>query len=164
MFWVVRDVPQHSGQAQTERHPWLIFHSRNVMLSMVALLCAMTGVFVLSAMVPNYLIDYLRLTTSQMGFVTSAIGFGGFFGQFAVPGLSDMFGRRIMAVSSFTAAALLIVVLARTGANSTILFGLLFVISFFCLGIIALLTGPVATESAPAGLIFIGHWRCGWFG
>jgi predicted MFS family arabinose efflux permease len=154
MFWVIRDLPQHTAQAQTERHPWVkIFHSRNVVLSMAALLCAMTGVFVLSAMVPNYLVDYLHLTTSQMGFVTSAIGFGGFVGQFAVPGLSDVFGRRIMAILSFTAAALLIVVLARTGSNSTVLFGLLFVISFFCLGIIALLTGPVATESAPAGLV-----------
>lgn len=154
MFWVIRDLPHYTAQAQTERHPWVkIFHSRNVVLSMAALLCAMTGVFVLSAMVPNYLVDYLHLTTSQMGFVTSAIGFGGFFGQFVVPGLSDVFGRRIMAVLSFAAAAVLIVVLARTGANSTELFGLLFVISFFCLGIIALLTGPVATESAPAGLV-----------
>jgi sugar phosphate permease len=29
----------------------------------------------------------------------------------------------------------------------------LFVVSFFCLGNVALITGPIATEAAPAGLI-----------
>jgi hypothetical protein len=33
------------------------------------------------------------------------------------------------------------------------LFLALFVTSFFCLGNIALITGPIATESAPAGLV-----------
>jgi sugar phosphate permease len=40
-----------------------------------------------------------------------------------------------------------------TGANTTALFVLLFVATFFTLGLVALLTGPIATESAPAGLI-----------
>jgi hypothetical protein len=40
----------------------------------------MTGVFVLSAVMPSYLVDYLELTGPQMGFVTSAIGFGGALG------------------------------------------------------------------------------------
>jgi hypothetical protein len=39
------------------------------------------------------------------------------------------------------------------GPAPGILFAALFVISFFCLGLIALLTGPIATESAPAGLV-----------
>jgi MFS family permease len=47
------------------------------------------------SMMPNYLVDYLHLTAPQMGFVMSAIGFGGFVGQFGIPGLSDLFGRRI---------------------------------------------------------------------
>ena len=55
---------------------------------MLALLCAMSCVFVLSAMVPVYLVNVLRLSAGDMGVVTCAIGCGGFFGQFGWPGLS----------------------------------------------------------------------------
>jgi len=157
MMFVLRDPVALKGKSETAPVPagkWMeIFKSRNIVLSMAALLCAMTGVFVLSAMLPNYLVDYLKLTPQQMGFVTSAIGFGGFVGQFGIPGLSDIFGRRIMAVISFIGAAGMIWMLIGIGANPTALFGVMFVISFFCLGVVALLTGPISTESAPVGLI-----------
>src|SRR3989442_3025436 len=137
-----------------ERVRWAaIFRSRNIVLAMGALLCAMTCIFVLSAMMPNYLVDYLHLTAPQIGFVMSAIGFGGFVGQFGIPGLSDLFGRRIMAVVAFIRAAVFLRVFISTRPNSTSLFALLFVITFFSLGNIALLTGPISTESAPAGLV-----------
>jgi MFS family permease len=158
MYFVLRD-PQHvadrrEGKPIVRAHKWpAIFHSRNVVLAMAALLCAMTGVFVLSAMLPNYLVDYLHLSGPQMGFVMSALGFGGFIGQFGLPGLSDIFGRRIMAVLGFIGAAILIRVFIGVGDNPPILFALLFVITFFTLGLVALLTGPIATESAPVGLV-----------
>jgi predicted MFS family arabinose efflux permease len=120
---------------------------------MCALFCAMTCVFVLGAMVPNYLLDYLKLSPTQMGFVMSGLGFGGFVGQFGVPGLSDLFGRRVMAVMGFLGAAVFVYLLKNTGANPPLLFGLLFLVSFCCLGNIALITGPISTESAPPGLI-----------
>ena len=155
MYWIIRDLAHVKGKSIAPvSHPWIkIFHNRNIVLSMAALLCAMTGVFVLSAMVPNYLIDYLHLTTVQMGFVTSAIGFGGFVGQIAVPAFSDFFGRRIMAILSFVGAAIVLVFFIETGARPMALFALLFVISLFCLGNIGLLTGPIATEAAPMGLV-----------
>jgi MFS family permease len=155
MFKVIREPVAHARQASgAPAHAWAtIFRSRNIVVSMGALLCAMTCVFVLSAMVPNYLIDYLKLTPGQMGFVTSAIGFGGFFGQFGLPGVSDFLGRKPVAVCGFLLAALMLWVFAGIGAAPTTLFAALFVVSFFCLGLIALLTGPIATESAPAGLV-----------
>jgi sugar phosphate permease len=104
-------------------------------------------------MVPNYLVDYLQLTTGQMGFVMSAIGFGGFIGQFGVPGLSDLFGRKPMALIGFVGAALCVWAFSNTQAAPAVLFVWLFGISFFCLGNIALITGPIATEAAPAGLV-----------
>jgi MFS family permease len=130
-----------------------VFKSRNIVLSMCGLLCAMTCVFVLGAMVPNYLLDYLKLSPTQMGFVMSGLGFGGFVGQFGVPGLSDLFGRRVMAVLGFLGAAVFVYLLKNTGANPPMLFALLFLVSFCCLGNIALITGPISTESAPPGLI-----------
>jgi MFS family permease len=130
-----------------------VLKSRNIVLCMLTLFCAMACVFVLSALLPNYLIDYLKLAPTTMGFVLSGIGFGGFFGQFGVPGLSDLFGRRVMAAIGFLGAAVSVWFFMQTGPNATMLFLLLFTMSFFTLGNIALITGPIATESAPPGLI-----------
>jgi MFS family permease len=156
MYMVLREAkpPAHGPSGNTAPLPWMeIFRHRNIVLCMGALLCAMTGVFVLSAMLPNYLVDYLHLSTSQMGFVTSAIGFGGFLGQIGVPGLSDVFGRKLMAIASFIGTSLFVRILVGIGPNPMVLFAVLFVISFWCLGVVALLTGPIATESAPVGLV-----------
>src|SRR5690606_16988535 len=119
----------------------------------LALLCAMACVFVLGAMMPVYLVNALGLTATQMGIVTSAIGFGGFFGQFGWPGLSDVFGRKPLAILGFIGATLTVWWFAQVGASVTGLFVPLFLCSFFCLGNVALITGPIATESAPRGLI-----------
>jgi MFS family permease len=130
-----------------------VLGSRNIIVCMLALLCAMACVFVLSALVPVYLTDVLNLTPGQMGLVTSAIGFGGFFGQFGWPGLSDRLGRKPLAILGFAGATVSVWLFAQTGAAVWPLFATLFVTSFFCLGNIALITGPIATESAPVGLV-----------
>ena len=130
-----------------------LFRSRNVLLATLAILCAMAGIFVVSAMVPTYLVEVLHLDTQSMGFVVSAIGFGGFVGSFGVAGVSDFIGRRPAAVIAFVCAAILLYVFSRTGANPQRLFALLFGISVFALGLLGLLAGPIATEAAPLGLI-----------
>ena len=130
-----------------------LFASRNVWLATAAILCAMAGIFVVSAMVPTYLVEVLHLDTQSMGFVVSAIGFGGFIGSFGVAGVSDHIGRRNAAVISFSAAAVLLYVFSRTGPNPQLLFVLLFGISVFALGLLGLLSGPIATEAAPLGLV-----------
>jgi MFS family permease len=130
-----------------------VLKTPNIVVCMLALLCAMACVFVLGAMVPVYLTNVLQLTPAQMGIVASALGFGGFFGQFGWPGLSDRFGRKPLAVLGFIGATLSVWWFASTGAAVVPLFVALFVCSFFCLGNVALITGPIATESAPRGLI-----------
>jgi MFS family permease len=130
-----------------------VFRHRNIIVSMVALFCAMACIFVLGGMLPNYLIDYLKLSPQQMGFVISALGFGGFVGQFGIPGLSDIFGRRLVSVVAFLGAAVFLYLFMHTAASIWPLFILLFLISFFSLGNVALITGPIATEAAPVGLV-----------
>jgi predicted MFS family arabinose efflux permease len=130
-----------------------LFSHRNVPLGMLALFCAMTGIFTVSAMVPSYLTDYLHLGTSKMGFVTSAIGLGGFLGQLILPGVSDIVGRKRAALIGFTVAASFLYAFARTGASPGALFGLLFASCFFCFGLLGLITGPIAAEAAPRGLV-----------
>ena len=91
-------APQHAGWGQ-------VLKSKNILLCMLGLAAAMSCIFVLGGMLPSYLTDYLKLTPQQMGFVASALGFGGFLGQFAVPGVSDVLGRRPTAILGFLGAA-----------------------------------------------------------
>ncbi len=154
MWRTIREPATVGAHAKAERAPLgdLMKH-RNVKLGMVALMCAMSGIFVLSAMVPNYLVDYLQLTTVQMGYVTSAIGFGGFLGQVVLPGASDFFGRKAVAIMGFALGAAFLYAFMQVGANPGVLFALLFVCTFFCFGLLGLITGPIAAEAAPRGLI-----------
>ena len=158
LYFVLREPAQTQGGsligATSKSGSWLdTLRSPNIVVCMVALLCAMACVFVLSAMVPVYLVNVLDLTPIEMGTVTSAIGFGGFFGQFGWPGLSDKFGRKPLAIAGFIGATVAVLWFANTGGSVALLFIALFVTSFFCLGNVALITGPIATESAPPGLV-----------
>ncbi|RDK02028.1 MFS transporter [Paraburkholderia lacunae] len=153
----LRDRPRSEmpePKAGTARPRWTaLFGSRNVWVATLAILCAMAGIFVVSAMVPTYLVEVLHLDTQKMGFVVSAIGFGGFVGSFGVAGVSDFIGRRNAALIAFVGAAVLLYLFAQTGAEPQLLFILLFGVSVFALGLLGLLSGPIATEAAPAGLI-----------
>ncbi|MFW2072791.1 MFS transporter [Acinetobacter gerneri] len=103
MYFIIRE-PQNTqgGQAlhevvtgeEKQKVNWLaLLKTRNVLLSMLGLFCTMSCVFVISAMVPLYLQNYLNLSSQNMGIVVSAIGFGGFLGQFLVPAASDFIGE-----------------------------------------------------------------------
>jgi predicted MFS family arabinose efflux permease len=143
--------PGHEGG---ERAPLGdVLRHRNVWVGMIGLFCAMCGIFTISAMMPNYLTDYLKLSTTQMGFVTSAIGFGGFLGQMVMPGISDLVGRKIVAVLGFLIGAIFVYIFMHTGPEPLKLFTLLFVAAFFPFGLLGLITGPIAAEAAPRGLV-----------
>jgi MFS family permease len=131
----------------------LVLKQWNVPLAMGGLLCAMCGIFVLSANVPLYLTMVLGLSITQMGFVTSAIGFGGFVGQWGLPWLSDHLGRKPMAIAGFILGAIFIIGFMQIDANVPLLFTALFLATASSFGLLSLLTGPVAAESAPEGMI-----------
>lgn len=113
----------------------------------------MTGVFVISAIMPNYLIDYKGLTVPKMGFVTSAVGLGGFLGQFGVLTVSDFIGRRKAVLGSFLIAALFLWLFLHSGTDVSVLFALLLGASLFNFGALAILAGPIPAEAAPLGLM-----------
>jgi len=142
------------GHEAGERAPLAdMLKHRNVWVAMIGLFCAMCGIFTISAMLPSYLTDYLKLSTTQMGFVTSAIGFGGFLGQAVLPGMSDLVGRKLVGVLGFLIGAIFLYVFMQTGAEPLMLFGLLFISAFFSFGLLGLITGPIAAEAAPRGLV-----------
>ena len=156
MFFVVREpAPPRAGSTPVPRPGFTdLFKHRNVPLAMLTLMCAMGGVFVMGAMMPSYLTDFLGLSIQEMGMVTSAIGFGGALGQFAMPTLSDFIGRKITILLSYILAAVFIWLFVQADASSlSTLFWLLFFAALFNFSALATLAGPVAAEAAPVGMI-----------
>ncbi len=168
LFFVLREPKDTMGGAMVGEAPaghggggtagWgEVLKSRNIVLCMLALFCAMSCIFVLGGLLPTYLTNApvmnKQLSPQQIGFIASALGFGGFVGQFGIPGISDMLGRRLTAVIAFIGSAITLYMFMQLGPTPTSLFVVLFLVSFFSLGNVALITGPIATESAPAGLV-----------
>jgi MFS family permease len=157
MFFVIREpAPQVAATGAPVARPGFadLFKHRNVPLAMLTLMCAMGGVFVLAAMGPSYLQDYLKLSPQEMGVVFSAVGFGGALGQFVMPTVSDFIGRKLATLLSYILAAVFTYLFAQADASSLpTLFWLLFFASLFNFSALAILAGPVAAEAAPIGMI-----------
>lgn len=156
LFKVLREPP-HLDRRQNvvKREPvaWsLLLSQPNVLLASAGLVCAMSCVFVLGAMVPSYLTDYHKLSPQMMGLVMSAMGWGGFVGEFGVAGISDYIGRRWAAVLAFAGAVVSTWFFFHTGSSVLMLFVWLALLSLFGLGLTSVLTGPIASEAAPVGL------------
>ena len=130
-----------------------VIGSKNIKVAMCGVLCAMCCNFVIGAMLPSYLIDYLKMKPDQMGFVLSAVGIGGFFGEFCVPGLSDFIGRKVTSVCVFALGAVFLRWFESVGLEPVMLFCLLFVIGFCCMGLTIMFVGPIATEAVSPVLL-----------
>lgn len=159
LYRVLRNTPAavaalHTSTHDASEHRWSdVFKYRNIPLNMLGMLCWLTCLVVLSALLPNYLIDYLHLSLEQMGYVLSAIGFGGTLGTLVMPGLSDRLGRKPIMIISVLGAAGGLYVLMHTGAEPFRLFASLGTTLFFIFSLICLTVGPISAESVPAKLM-----------
>lgn len=147
------DVPAPETSGAQPRRWREIFFYRNVLLGTLVLFGAFSCIFVISALVPIYLTDYIRLPIAQMGFVTSAIGFGGATGFILVPAISDRLGRKVATGAAFVIAAVALVTFSFTGSSVVPLFALLFVIAGCSFGIIGTVATLVVPEAVPATLL-----------
>jgi MFS family permease len=160
MWFVVReplrraDTGHGSGGA-----PFLsMFGHRNAKVAPLTLICAMGGIFVIAAMLTAYLAAPvgagLGLDAVTASNVFSAVGIGGCIGQFAMPALSDLIGRKITTLASYILAAVSLYFFTQAGPeNTTTLWVLLFFASLFNFAALAILAGPVAAEAAPPGML-----------
>lgn len=140
-------------QKPVEQRSWAeIFRYRNIILCMIGLFGLMSCFFVIAAMLPNYLTDYLTLSISEMGFVTSAVGFGGFVGAILIPYISDRVGRKPVLIASFIVAIISLFSFIQTTANLVALFILLFIIACCTFGNIVMLAAVISAESVPPAL------------
>lgn len=157
LYRVLREPRATAQSVQPEHVPetrWTtVLRQRNVLLNIACMFCMLTCLFVSSVMLPNYLTDYLHMGMQQMGFVMSAIGFGGFFGMVLMPALSDRLGRKPVALLSCLATGLALWLMIQTGAEPVKLFLLLFATTFFNFSMICMTVGPLTSESVPPALV-----------
>jgi MFS family permease len=160
MWFVVREPLKRADTGHgTGGVPFLsMFGHRNAKVAPLTLICAMGGIFVLAAMLTAYLTAPvgagLGLDAVTAGNVFSAVGIGGCIGQFAMPALSDLIGRKLSTLLSYILAAVSLYFFTQAGPdNTTTLWILLFFTSLFNFAALAILAGPVAAEAAPPGML-----------
>lgn len=156
LYKVLRE-PVHFRNTSTTKPAtasWLVaLKNHNVLLSALSLICTMSCVFVLGALVPSYLMDYRHLPLTTMGLVMSAMGWGGFLGEMFVAGISDYIGRRTATVIAFIGALISCWAFFHISPSPIGLFLCLCVVSFFGLGLTSILTGPIPSEAVPVTLM-----------
>lgn len=136
-----------------------MFGHRNAKVAPLTLICAMGGIFVIAAFLTAYLTgpveaNGLGLDSLTAGSIFTAVGVGGCIGQFAMPALSDILGRKLTTLASYILAAVFLYAFSQAGPeNTTVLWVLLFFSSLFNFAALAILAGPVAAEAAPAGML-----------
>ena len=159
VYRVLRDrdpkaMAVHTATHDAAAHQWTdVFNYRNVLLNMVGMLCWLTCLMVTSALLPNYLTDYLHLSVQQMGFVLSAVGVGAAVGTVVMPAVSDRVGRKPVMVVSVLGAMGFLYLMMQAGPNPGQLFLYLFMAHFFNFAAICLTVGPISAESVPVRLM-----------
>jgi MFS family permease len=144
--------PQKAVSPDNKQKWHVVFANRNVLLASLSLICAMSCIFVLGALVPSYLTDSRHLSIPTMGLVMSAMGWGGFLGEVVILSVSDYIGRRLTTVIAFIGALIFSWIFFHASVGAFGLFLLLCMVSFFGLGLTGLLTGPIATEAVSPAL------------
>jgi MFS family permease len=160
MWMVVREPLKRADVGHgTGGAPFLsMFAHRNAKVAPLTLICAMGGIFVIAALLNAYLTAPvgagLGLDAVTASNVFSAVGIGGCIGQFAMPALSDIIGRKLSTLASYLLAAVFLYFFTQAGPeNTTTLWTLLFFASLFNFAALAILAGPVAAEAAPPGML-----------
>lgn len=160
MWFVVREPLKRADTGHRgSGAPFMsMFAHRNAKVAPLTLICAMGGIFVIAAMLTAYLTAPvgvgLGLDAVTAGNVFSAVGIGGCIGQFAMPALSDIIGRKISTLASYILAAVFLYLFAQAGPdNTTTLWILMFFAALFNFAALAILAGPVAAEAAPPGML-----------
>lgn len=146
------DAPAGPANAAQSSSWFDVLRYRNVISGTLLMLCALSGLVVLSAFLPSYLTDHLRLSMDSMSLVLSALGVGCCLGVVVLPALSDRFGCKPVIVTALVFEVIGLWLVTQTGAEPMKLFILLAFVTFLMAGVIGITVGPFASESVPPEL------------
>ena len=132
---------------------WEVLKYRNLVFSVLGMCCCLTMLFTFLTFMPNFLTDHAHLSTTAMGTVLAASGFGQASGMVIVPSISDRAGRKIVILFALLAGLGFITGLLAAGSNTTALFVLLFGATFCIGGVVAITVGPLVGHSVPAAIV-----------
>lgn len=129
-----------------------VLRYRNVIFNTLGMFCWLSCLIVLSAFMPNYLTDHLKLSMDQMGLVLAGLGIGSCAGMLVIPALSDRIGRKSVILFSLAIEIFGLWILIGTGAEPLKLFAVLFLVTFMNAGVVAITVGPLTSDSVPRHL------------
>lgn len=129
-----------------------VLRYRAVLVNTVAMACYLTCVITMSAFMPSYLTDHLKLDLDQMGMVLAGLGAGSFIGMVAIPALSDRLGRKPLIVVALIVEVIALSLLPSIGPEPDKLFAIMFLMAFMNSGAIALTVGPLTGTAVPSHL------------
>lgn len=129
-----------------------VLKHRAVIVNTLGMCCFLTCLITLSAFMPNYLTDHLKLSLDQMGMVLAGLGVGSFVGMVLVPALSDRLGRKGVMLVALVIELVALGILPTIGADPVMLFAVLFVATFMNAGVVAINVGPLTGAAVPAHL------------
>ena len=156
LLWrTIREPVAHAGPAVEDvdtAQLQSVFRYRNVILGALCMLVWLNAIIVLTAFLPSYFMDFMKLPVATMGFIMSAAGVGAVLGSAIIPGLSDRLGRKFCSIASVVGAASALIALSRIGVNPIMLFITLLIACAFLSGLITMTVGPIAIESVPVRL------------
>jgi MFS family permease len=138
-----------AAQRPTVRWGEVLKH-RAVIVNTLGMFCFLTCLITLSAFMPNYLTDHLKLSLDQMGMVLAGLGVGSFVGMVVVPALSDRLGRKGIMLVALAIELVALGILPTIGADPMKLFAVLFVATFMNAGVVAINVGPLTSAAVPA--------------
>jgi MFS family permease len=131
---------------------WDVLRYRNILFGTLGMCALLSCLIVLSAFMPNYLTDHLKLSLEQMGMVLAGIGLGSCIGMVLIPAISDRVGRKLTMVCSLLIELVALWLLPHVGADPALLFAVLFVATFLNAGVVAITVGPLTHGSVPPRL------------
>jgi MFS family permease len=147
------DIPNHTITTAGKPSAWWeVLRYRNVIFNTLGMFCWLSCLIVLSAFMPNYLTDYLKLSMDQMGLVLTGLGIGSFAGMLFLPAISDKLGRKPVILVALAIEIVGLLFLTRIGADPLYLFVVLLVVTFMNAGVVAITVGPLTSDSVPRHL------------
>ncbi len=148
------DPPNYDKHPATEKSIGILhaLRNRNVIFNIIGMCLYLATLIVLSAFLPSYLTDYLKLDIDSMGMVLAGQGLGSFVGMVAIPAISDRLGRKPVMIASLALELVALFALMQIGANPVLLFAAIFVATFMNAGVVAIAVGPLTSASVPPAI------------